>query len=420
MSSYADRPELPPIEDQFVELKLLHYGKHSKTFLCRHLFTSEDVIIEKFAYKSPAPAELMNMISRQTMNRKILSSVSTMHHTYDVVRKLNFTWYISEDISSDSIGQTVYGNPFPQAQAKYIFFLMVNTVQILHSHLLSVNDWRPIHFVVCGAMIKFMNYSGLMPKGTVRNNSTISYLGDPRWMAPEMLLSKEYDLEQVDIWGLGLYLHFMLTGYPVFENPYEMFKNLQNFQYVPPPNISEDAGDLLSHILALDPTKRFSIHEILNHKFMMPSVPFPMNRLPVEQTPEIMEWLYFFDLNRDKIIEKFRSLVCDDETLLFSLSLLAISKGRSPKDIKPPVFPKMNEVLLKYAQLPNKLEIDITVEDSKENTDALVNEEKKKKEKQSATLHKLLSVCTSGLEKKGIKVEHLKAYVNAQGYPNLK
>lgn len=38
-------------------------------------------------------------------------------------------------------------------------------------------------------------------------------LGSPLYMAPELVLGKEYGSE-VDIWAIGIISHILLTGYP--------------------------------------------------------------------------------------------------------------------------------------------------------------------------------------------------------------
>lgn len=470
------KQELLPIEKQFIELKLLRHNKFSDVFLCRHIFTLEDVMIEKFSYSFPLKAGLSSYISSQTMNRKILSSISTMHHTFDVFRNSTSTWYISENIEGDTVDVFINCEVLPISQAKYLFFLFVQTVQILHNHLLAVNDWRPKNFYMSSTMIKFMNYSELTPFTEVSNEKGLVYLTDPRWMAPEAFLSKRYTLPEADIWCLGLYLHYMLTGQLLFKDAKTMKRELKNFKYKPPRDMDVVASDLLSSILVLDPKKRLAIREILSHKFLMPTVPFPINRIPIEISNEITKWLNFFDLDHDTIIEKMKSYVCDDSVLLYNLIIRAVQKGRTLANIQQSKELNLNEILVKYATFPEEIQIDkFLFSDQKKNVNSsprspssfvislpyssasrspistvrpshasiltqhqssqsIQNFEAKKDEKfnscnvsiddekrkkKSQNLSKLLSICSNGLSNKGIQVEHLQSFVrNAQGFPS--
>ena len=423
----APLKRLPPIESQFIEVKLLHHNKYSDVYLCRHIFTYEDVIIEKFEYGNSPSVELMSYIAHETMNRIILSSVPTMHRTLDVIKKPTFTWYISENAQNETFESLITGNPIPPQQAKYLFFLLASTLQILHGHLLSVNDWRPHNFLFCYTMIKFMNYQGLVPLKKLNNVKEIAYIGDPTWMAPEALIADEYELEKADIWGLGLYLYLLLTGNALFSNPVDIFKQIKSPDFkinlLNNDAISKDAYDLLTNILCLDPSKRISIHEILNHKFLMPSVPFPIYHLPIEETPEINEWAQFLKLDRKSIIEKLKSYSTDDSTLLFMLSYSAIGKGRTPKDIQPPTPPNMDEILINYTAYPKEIQINIdpfNLSKPDENKELICELKKKAKQMKSNSLHKLLKVCADGLENKGIKVEHLSTYLNSDPTKNEK
>ena len=67
-------------------------------------------------------------------------------------------------------------------------------------------------------------------------------------------------------------MYALLFGKPPFEdNTVEQtYENIKNNRYIFPANInvSLDAKDLINRILVMDATKRLSLTEILEHKFM--------------------------------------------------------------------------------------------------------------------------------------------------------
>lgn len=67
-------------------------------------------------------------------------------------------------------------------------------------------------------------------------------------------------------------MYALLFGKPPFEdNTVEQtYENIKSNRYVFPPNIpvSLDAKDLINRILVMDPVKRLSLQEILEHRFM--------------------------------------------------------------------------------------------------------------------------------------------------------
>lgn len=411
------KKEIPPVEKQFIELKLLQHRIDHDIFLCQHIITNEKVIIEKYNYEAPTPIELNSFLSRQSLNRRILSGIATLQQTYNVIRKPNFTWFVSEIVEGSSPLEMISGNPLEVSQAKYLFFLLTQTVLILHNHLLSFNDWRPENFIMCETMIKFINYPAILSLTPASNEKKLSYLGDPRWMSPESLVEKTYDMIQSDIWCLGLYLHFMLTGKMLFDKSRTLYTGLKKFQYQAPKNIDPAAAEILKQTLVIDPTKRMTLRDILSHRFLMPFVPFPINRVPLEQTPEISEWMEFFRYDFEKISEKIRSFVCDDTTMIFCLCLKCIEKGRKPSDYRESMKTKELEFdPRKNIIVPQNLDSFFNKESKTVKFNLPPKPKDLKSKQKTAKLHKLLNVCSSELSKRDPSVNHLDAFVEDTNY----
>lgn len=396
---------------------MLQHRVNYDVFLCEHVITNEKVIIEKYNYEHPVPIELSSFLSRQSLNRRLLSGISTMQQTYNVIQKADSTWFVSETVEGISPLKLISGNPLPIAQTKYIFFLLAQTVLILHNHLLSLNDWRPENFLMTEATIKFINYPAILNISPASNELSLSFLGDPRWMSPESLIKKTYDMSLSDIWCLGLYLHFMLTGEMLFEKSRSLYANVKKFQYQVPKNIDPAAADILTNTLVLDPSKRMPLRDILSHRFLMPFVPFPINRVPLEKNPEILEWIDYFGFDIEQIFAKIKSFLCDDSTMIFCLCLKCISKGRKPDDYRKSLQIKEMEFTPdKNIMIPHDLN-PIFCENSKTVQFDLPPKQKSTKSKQkSAKLHKLLNVCTSELTKRDQTIKHLDAFVEDTDY----
>lgn len=390
---------------------MLQHKMEYEIFLCEHIITNEKVIIEKYYYEHPVPIELSSFPSKQTLNRRILSGISTMQQTYNVIRTTNSTWFVSEVAEGVSPLEMISGKPLPISQAKYFFFLLTQTALILHGHLLSLNDWRPENFLMTETMVKFINYPAILSLSPASNEEKLSFLGDPRWMSPESLLDKTYDMALSDIWCLGLYLHFMLTGKMLFEKSRSLFANMKKFQYQIPKNIDPAAAEILTNTLVLNPKKRMNLRDILSHKFLMPFVPFPINRVPLEKNPEIMEWMDYFGFDIEQIFAKIKSFSSDDSTMIFCLCLKCISKGRTPTDYENSLLNKEKEFSAeKNFIVPNDLNGAFHKENKSVKFELPKHKCAKSKQK-SAKLHKLLNVCTSELSKRDPNINHLDAFV---------
>jgi len=100
-------------------------------------------------------------------------------------------------------------------------------------------------------------------------------VGTPYWMAPEVLLSTEYD-SKADIWSLGITAIEMAEGEPPHSNVHPM-RAIFMIPNSPPPTLrhttewSANFHNFLRKCLQKDPTKRPSATELLH------SDPFVMN-----------------------------------------------------------------------------------------------------------------------------------------------
>lgn len=94
--------------------------------------------------------------------------------------------------------------------------------------------------------------------------------------APEILLCEGYD-KQIDIWSAGVIMYIMLCGYPPFynENDARLFDSIMAGQYeFHSPywdGISDDAKDLIRHLLVVDPQERLTAKLAIEHKWFKAS-----------------------------------------------------------------------------------------------------------------------------------------------------
>ena len=106
--------------------------------------------------------------------------------------------------------------------------------------------------------------------------------GTPSYVAPEILsdgFNRRYT-KHVDIWSLGVVLYICLCGFPPFSDelydrkhyPYTLPEQIQGgrFNYPSPywDPISDLALDLIDSMLVVDPSRRFTIDQCLNHRWM--------------------------------------------------------------------------------------------------------------------------------------------------------
>ncbi|XP_053178384.1 calcium/calmodulin-dependent protein kinase type IV [Scomber japonicus] len=99
--------------------------------------------------------------------------------------------------------------------------------------------------------------------------------GTPGYCAPEILRGNAYGPE-VDMWSVGVILYILLCGFePFFDarGDQYMYSRILNcdYEFVSPwwDEVSLNAKDLVSKLIVLDPQKRLSVLEALQHPWVL-------------------------------------------------------------------------------------------------------------------------------------------------------
>jgi len=102
---------------------------------------------------------------------------------------------------------------------------------------------------------------------------TMTPCGTVGYTAPEIVKDERYS-KSVDMWAMGCVLYTLLCGFPPFydESIQVLTEKVARGQYtfLSPwwDNISKSAQDLVTHLLTVDPDKRYTIKEFLAHPWI--------------------------------------------------------------------------------------------------------------------------------------------------------
>ena len=108
------------------------------------------------------------------------------------------------------------------------------------------------------------------------DSQTMTPCGTVGYTAPEIVKDERYS-KSVDMWALGCVLYTLLCGFPPFydESIQVLTEKVARGQYtfLSPwwDEISKPAQDLVSHLLTVDPDKRYNIKQFLDHPWIRQS-----------------------------------------------------------------------------------------------------------------------------------------------------
>ena len=101
------------------------------------------------------------------------------------------------------------------------------------------------------------------------NELSRTYCGSLAYTAPEVILEKPYVGKGADVWSSGVVLYAMLSGrLPFNDSSTKAMIGYINDGVVIPSYFTTACRDMVIKILTIDPKKRLSIEQILQHPFM--------------------------------------------------------------------------------------------------------------------------------------------------------
>ena len=150
---------------------------------------------------------------------------------------------------------------------------IVLALEYLHKNNMVYRDLKPENILLdAKGHIKITDF-GLSKMLNSSKDKAFTICGTPQYLAPEMFIQKGYDC-CVDWWSLGCLIYEMLTGklpFPV-KREGKIDLNLYKKKLQFPRHLNEDAIDLISKLLVMDPKKRLGAGKdgaknIKNHPF---------------------------------------------------------------------------------------------------------------------------------------------------------
>jgi calcium/calmodulin-dependent protein kinase I len=149
--------------------------------------------------------------------------------------------------------------------------LLLEAIKYCHDADIVHRDLKPENLLLTGkdddASIKLADF-GFAKRIEFDSEGLVTACGTPGYVAPEILEGKPYG-KTVDIWSIGVITYILLCGYPPFhdDNHNALFKKIKKgkFQFDSPywDNVSDDAKDLISQMLVVDPEKRYVLSVLL-------------------------------------------------------------------------------------------------------------------------------------------------------------
>lgn len=150
---------------------------------------------------------------------------------------------------------------------------LAKALRVLHQHNIAHMDLKPQNILLSSVRNPSLKLADFGFAQYLRSGDLASSLrGSPLYMAPEMLLSDQYD-NKVDLWSVGIIMYECLFGSapyasPTFEEVAAKIRTDKPIQLPQGASVSDCCADLLLKLLQRNPEKRIGFEEFFAHSFV--------------------------------------------------------------------------------------------------------------------------------------------------------
>ncbi|XP_057401149.1 serine/threonine-protein kinase SIK1 isoform X1 [Balaenoptera acutorostrata] len=258
-----------PLRVGFYDIeRTLGKGNFAVVKLARHRVTKTQVAI-KIIDKTRLDSSNLEKIYREVQIMKLLNHPHIIK-LYQVMETKDMLYIVTEFAKNGEMFDylTSTGH-LSESEARKKFWQILSAVEYCHSHNIVHRDLKTENLLLDGNMdIKLADFGfGNFYKP---GEPLSTWCGSPPYAAPEVFEGKEYEGPQLDIWSLGVVLYVLVCGSLPFDGPSlpALRQRVLEGRFRIPFFMSRDCETLIRRMLAVDPTKRITISQIWQHRWM--------------------------------------------------------------------------------------------------------------------------------------------------------
>ncbi|KAJ1512524.1 MAP/microtubule affinity-regulating kinase 3 [Coelomomyces lativittatus] len=244
-------------------------GTYGKVKLGTHISRDEKVAIKVIEKANIHSERQVARIQREIRFLKLLHhphivKVFKVHETTDQI------FIIMEYVEGGELFDYIVSHKrVKEKEGRGFFRMMLSALNYCHSNAVIHRDLKPENLLLDNdKTIKIIDFgfgNTFKPHGLLD-----TYCGSPFYAAPEMILGKPYVGPEVDMWSLGIILYALLCGHLPFddENIKELYKKIAAGDFKCPIHLSVSAKHLIQRLVTVDPKKRATLEEAMNHAWV--------------------------------------------------------------------------------------------------------------------------------------------------------
>ncbi|XP_061828957.1 serine/threonine-protein kinase SIK2 isoform X1 [Nerophis lumbriciformis] len=263
-----------PVRVGFYDIeRTLGKGNFAVVKLARHRITKTEVAI-KIIDKTQLDAVNLEKIYREVQIMKMLDHPHIIK-LYQVMETKNMLYLVTEYAKNGEIFDYLAKHgPLSELEARRKFWQILSAVEYCHNRNIVHRDLKAENLLLDGHMnikIADFGFGNFFQPG----KPLATWCGSPPYAAPEVFEGQQYEGPQLDIWSMGVVLYVLVCGALPFDGPTlpVLRQRVLEGRFRIPYFMTEDCEHLIRRMLVLDPSKRLSVAQIKEHKWMALDVP---------------------------------------------------------------------------------------------------------------------------------------------------
>uniref|UniRef100_A0A8C4GRR5 non-specific serine/threonine protein kinase n=1 Tax=Dicentrarchus labrax TaxID=13489 RepID=A0A8C4GRR5_DICLA len=307
-----------PVRVGFYDIeRTLGKGNFAVVKLARHRITKTEVAI-KIIDKTQLDAVNLEKIYREVQIMKMLDHPHIIK-LYQVMETKNMLYLVTEYAKNGEIFDYLakHGR-LSELEARRKFWQILSAVEYCHNRNIVHRDLKAENLLLDGHMnikIADFGFGNFFQPG----EPLATWCGSPPYAAPEVFEGQQYEGPQLDIWSMGVVLYVLVCGALPFDGPTlpVLRQRVLEGRFRIPYFMTEDCEHLIRRMLVLDPSKRLSVAQIKEHKWMALYV--PVQRPVLYQQPLSAEGEVGVGEYSEQVLRLMHSLGIDQHKTVESL-----------------------------------------------------------------------------------------------------
>ncbi|XP_023812237.1 maternal embryonic leucine zipper kinase [Oryzias latipes] len=324
--------------DKYYEVyETIGSGGFAKVKLGRHILTGEKVAIKIMNKK-----DLGDDLPRVKLEIEAMKNLSHQHicRLYHVIEtSLQIFMVLEYCPGGELFDYIIAKDRLSEEETRVFFRQIVSALAYVHSQGYAHRDLKPENLLIDEDQnLKLIDF-GLCakPKGGL-SYELMTCCGSPAYAAPELIQGKAYIGSEADVWSMGVLLFALLCGYLPFDddNCMVLYRKITRGKYENPPWLSPGSILLLNQMMQVDPKRRLTVKQLLNHPWVMKDYNSPVewfSKQPLGHIDEdcITEMAVYMKKSRESTTALVKEWKYDQTTATY---LLLLSKKRGGKPVR--------------------------------------------------------------------------------------